>query len=165
MGWLVEFLDNIVVGSGAAQSRSRAEAGQFVWRPPLRNLIFVVFLCAAVGVGGLTVGNDLRACGLLLVAVFVAAVVAVVAFAVTVGGVGYGGRLTVAFISVAAAFLGSFPRRCRYIHTYIHSPGRYNINVFIYVCISMYVHKVGQVVGSWVALAAAWAAQLKLRLG
>lgn len=55
-----------------------------MWRP-LRNLIFVaVFLCAAVGVGGLTVGNDLRACGLLLVAVFVA---------VTVGGVVYGGRI------------------------------------------------------------------------
>lgn len=77
-----------------------------MWRP-LRNLIFVVFLCAAVGVGGLTVGNDLRACGLLLVAVFVAAAVAV-AFAVTVGGVGYGGRLTVAFISVAAAFWARF---------------------------------------------------------
>lgn len=116
--------------------RSRAEAGQFVWRPPLRNLIFVVFLCAAVGVGGLTVGNDLRACGLLLVAVFVAAVVAVVAFAVTVGGGGYGGRLTVAFISVAAAFWARFRGGA---DTYIHSPGRHNTNVFIYVCTYIYV--------------------------
>jgi len=53
------------------------------------------------GVGGLTVGNDLRACGLLFVVVSVVVV--------AVGVVGYGGRrLTVAFISAAVAFWARF---------------------------------------------------------
>lgn len=66
--------------------------------------MLLYFLCAAVGVvvGGLTVGNDLRACGLLFVVVSVAIIV------VAVGVVGYGGRLTVAFISAAATFWARF---------------------------------------------------------
>lgn len=64
--------------------------------------------------------------------------------------------MTVAFISVAAAFFGLVSEE-----VLIHSPGRHN------TCLSAcgYVHKVRQVVGSWVALAAAWAAALELRLG